>query len=152
MLGRLARWLRLSGYDVEYLRGRRDREILELASREDRVILSRDAMLCRRALKRGIRCLYVESGDVLDQLRQTVEKLGVRLSETPVYSRCPKCNGEIIKAGKESIARVPDMVRENVEEFWECARCGQVYWEGSHWRNIKKVVRQVRDVQDTEEG
>ncbi len=152
MLGRLARWLRLSGYDVAYLKRRRDKEILDLAAREDRILLSRDSLLCQRAQKMGVRCLFVESSDVLEQLKQAVEKLGIRLSDTPVYSRCPKCNGEIIKAGEESIARVPEMVRERVEEFWECSECGQVYWEGSHWRNIKDVVRKVRDVQDTEEG
>lgn len=152
MLGRLARWLRLSGYDVVYGRQRQDKELLDLARREGRVLLSRDSRLCQRAAKEGVKCLYIESGDVVEQLAQAIKKLGIRLSDTPVYSRCPRCNGEIIKAGKESIARVPEMVRKRIEEFWECAECGQVYWEGSHWKNIKRVVRMVRDVQDTGEG
>lgn len=152
MLGRLARWLRLSGYDVAYLRQRRDRDVLERAKKEGRVLLSRDGQLCQRARKEGVKCLYVESGDVVEQLAQAIRELGIRLSDTPVYSRCPRCNGEIIRAGEESIARVPEMVRKRVDEFWECSECGQVYWEGSHWRNIKKVVRMVRDVQDTGEG
>jgi hypothetical protein len=152
MLGRLARWMRLSGYDVTYLRGWRDKDILMLAAKENRILLSRDSALCQRASKKKIKCLYVKNGDVLGQLRQVVEELQVELSETPGCSRCPKCNGEIIKAEEESISRVPENVKDSVEEFWECTACGQVYWEGSHWRNIREVVRKVRDVQDSREG
>lgn len=155
MLGRLARWLRLSGYDVAYLSAcSSDDEVLRLAAKEKRLLLSRDSKLCRRAGKHGLGCLYIESGDFYEQLRQVVEQLGVRLYDTPEFSRCPRCNGEIKKAGEKNVlSRVPEGVRERLREFWECSACGKVYWEGSHWRNIKEVVRKVReDVPDTGQG
>lgn len=152
MLGRLARWLRLSGYDVVYYRGLQDDEILEHAFKERRLLLSRDSALCRQAGKAGIKYLYVRGGDFIDQMRQVMTELNIKFYDTPIYSRCPKCNGEIIRAGEESIGRVPEMVRSRISEFWECSECGQVYWEGSHWKNIRKVIRRVKDVQDSGEG
>jgi hypothetical protein len=154
MLGRLTRWLRLSGYDVAYLSSRSDDdEVLRRAAREERLLLSRDAKLCQRAQKQGLRCFRIESGDFYEQLKQVVNQLNVKLYETPEFSRCPRCNGEIKKARRENILdRVPEAVRERLSDFWECSACGKVYWEGSHWRNIKEVVRRVQgDVQDSEE-
>lgn len=152
MLGRLTRWLRLSGHDVVYFSSREsDDEILELIAKENRHLLSRDAKLCQRAARQELGHLFIESGDILEQLKQVVRHLHLELYETPEFSRCPRCNSEIKKVGREEIVdRVPEMIRERLSAFWECTACGKVYWEGGHWNNIKEVVRKIQgDVQDS---
>jgi hypothetical protein len=142
MLGKLARWLRLSGYDVLYRSDIEDDEILE----ENRIILTRDSKLFRRALKENKEALLISSGRLEDQLRQMIVEKGIVVKDTPEYSRCPKCNGDIVGAKKDKIrGSVPDKVLESVEEFWVCRNCGKVYWYGSHWESIRKIVKDIRD-------
>jgi hypothetical protein len=132
MLGKLARWLRLSGYDVTYLsEGLNDREILDLAAGEGRILLTRDSQLHRSAEKRWIKAVLIESNHLVKQLRQLVRCAGVKLQEAPLFSRCPLCNGEIAQAE---------------EGLWRCAECGKVYWEGRHWENIRRTIEEVKDV------
>jgi hypothetical protein len=142
MLGKLARWLRLSGYDVLYRSDIEDDEILK----EDRIILTRDSKLFRRALKENKEALLISSGRLEDQLKQMIVEKGIVVKDTPEYSRCPKCNGDIVGAEKDKIrGSVPDKVLESVEEFWVCRNCGKVYWYGSHWKSIRKIVKHIRD-------
>lgn len=147
MLGRLTRWLRLSGYDVEYSSmGLGDAEILDLASKDKRVLLTRDLNLYQGAEKRGVSAVLVESGDIVEQLKQLIDNQGVSLSSTPLFSRCPVCNGEIIAAKKETLEGVlPGSLLRKVKEFWQCSVCEKVYWEGRHWEKIKKTIEKVRD-------
>jgi hypothetical protein len=92
MLGRLVRWLRLSGYDTEYPRDAGDQGILELARDERRVLLTRDKGLHDRAVAEGMASMYIRDNDINSQLRQMMEA-GVEIRDTPACSRCPACNG-----------------------------------------------------------
>ena len=146
MLGRLTRWLRLSGYDVKYLSGASDdEEILDLAIAERLVLLTQNAALYRSARKLGIRAVFVESGAIVEQLKQMIGALGVHLYNTPFFSRCPVCNGEIEGAEKEELGgELSENVLTGTREFWRCADCGKIYWEGRHWENIRKMIEEVR--------
>jgi|Deesub1362A_J573_1020465.scaffolds.fasta_scaffold00166_32 hypothetical protein len=142
MMGKLARWLRLSGYDVLYSRYYSDEEVLNKAAK--RVILTRDAELAEKALKSGREVILFSSNSLQDQLRQLIRNKGIVLKETPENSRCPLCNGEIKKLEKGKVKnKVPGGILAVVEEFWECRDCGKIYWHGSHWDKIKKTVRDL---------
>ena len=145
MLGRLARWLRISGYDVVYVAGMEDDEILEMASAEGgRVLVSRDEDLCRKAAKAGVQYVLIRSGEILDQLRQMKREAGVEFHGEPTFSRCPLCNGEVGRADKREVeGKVPEEVLDRVPEFWQCRDCGRVYWHGSHWDGIRDMVGRI---------
>jgi hypothetical protein len=143
MLGKLARWLRLSGYDVYYSRSAEDEELLNVAQREGRVLLTRDTTLAEKARKLGTKVVLVESNSIEEQLIQLRKELGLSYEKTPAKALCPECNGEILEVSKSEVSElVPQGVLEAHEEFYRCSQCGKVYWYGSHWRSItKRVVR-----------
>ncbi|MDP6459847.1 MAG: Mut7-C RNAse domain-containing protein, partial [Candidatus Hydrothermarchaeota archaeon] len=122
-----------------------DGEILDLATAERRVLLTRDAALYRSARKRGVTAVFVESGAIVEQLKQMIGALEVHLYNTPFFSRCPVCNGELKETEKEKLeGEFPENVLTGAREFWRCADCGKIYWEGRHWENIRKMIEEVR--------
>ncbi|MCD6372083.1 MAG: Mut7-C RNAse domain-containing protein [Thermococcus sp.] len=144
MLGRLARWLRLYGYDTLY-GVEDDDEILEIAGREDRIILTRDSGLAERARKLGLEVILLGSNSLEGQARE-LKRFGVEFQELfPQNARCPKCNGLIRSVPKENVRdKVPPKVYENYDEFYVCEDCGQVYWPGRQWREMLKIDRKLR--------
>jgi hypothetical protein len=144
MLGALARWLRLLGYDTLYARDWPDGKILEEAERGDRIIVTRDRGLYRRALRRGARAVLV-SDDLPRALAKLSVAAGVKLEADPDDSRCPLCNSPLRRASKSEVrGRVPPEVLEAYSEFWLCSGCGQVYWRGTHWRTIERTLAEAR--------
>ena len=144
MLGKLARWLRMSGYDVVYSNDLEDEELLELAASEGRVLLTRDRELYQRAVKRKVDVELVTSNDFVERLRQLRKKRKLTIRDSPAYSRCPVCNGELEKAEKAEIeGEVPEGAFEANVDFWRCKACKKVYWKGSHWEKIREVVERL---------
>ena len=136
MLGSIARWLRLMGYDTIYERDRPDTDILERAKLEGRILLTRDKVLAERAGPWG---LYVSSRDLDAQLEQVVEEFGLKFDEG--LSRCTSCNGELIAITPEEAAEgVPDGALRSNDQFFRCGSCGKYYWKGSHWKNIRRTM------------
>jgi uncharacterized protein with PIN domain len=132
MLGSLARWLRMMGYDTAYERDRKDSAVLERATKEGRILLTRDWELSQRARDRGF---YVESDDLDQQLRQVV--VAFHLEAHVAMDRCTACNGQLERVPKGAIADlIPKATYETHDEFYRCRSCGKVYWKGSHWNNI----------------
>jgi uncharacterized protein with PIN domain len=128
MLGTLARWLRFMGYDTAYPGPLDDSELLLLASREDRILLTRDKELASRSS----RVVRIRSDDLEEQIREVSLALELRIVDP--LSRCSLCNAVLVSAQREDVAdRVPAGVRARHETFWRCPTCGRVYWQGSHW-------------------
>lgn len=146
MLGSLARWLRLMGYDTRYERDRCDTEILERARLEDRILLTRDKKLAERAKERGI---YIDVRDLDDQVRQVILAFGLTFDEE--LSRCTACNGELMLVSREEASKgVPEGALRSNEQFYRCRSCGKYYWKGSHWKNIRmKLESLARPDQDS---
>ena len=147
MLGKLARWLRLAGHDVIYIgdlkvpAGEQDDALLSLSRREDRVLLTCDIELHRRARRAGVRSAFVQGSDLVDQLVQVSRRSGSKIHIRPENSRCPMCNGMLEEAGKEDVGgKVPANVLEGQSEFWRCSSCGKIYWKGSHWKTIVEMA------------
>lgn len=154
MLGKLVRWLRFSGYDVEYSNKYADVELLKKTSFSERILLTRDLELFNRAKKMGIKTVLIESGQLVDQLVQLKGHFGINLKENPEESLCPVCNGKIVSIEKGRVkGKVPEGVFENIPQFYKCVSCKKIYWEGTHWENIKRIVQKIEnDVQYSERG
>jgi uncharacterized protein with PIN domain len=138
MLGSLARWLRILGYDADYANQRDDAELVRIARAENRVLLTRDQELAGR---RGVRALLVESQSLDEQLDQVTAAFP--LAAGAHSSRCPVCNTALIQATPEEVAdRVPAYVLAHHRHFQRCPGCGRIYWRGSHWRNMQARLKQ----------
>jgi len=142
MLGRLATWLRLLGCDVEYFREITDEELVERASRDGRVILTRDLELSRRRKARGNHFL-VRGDGYREQLRQVVERFSID-PFARILTRCLRCNLPLERIDPtEARRRVPPFVYETQREFRGCGRCGRIYWRGTHRFNAIRLVREM---------
>lgn len=142
MLGGLARWLRAAGYDAAFEYGIDDRDLIRRAQETGRVLLSSDGpMFERNVIKNGVvRALYVpQQLSKLDQLAFVMETLRLPLRE----ARCMACGGDLAEVPKHSIAgEAPPLAYRNCEQFWRCARCGKLFWHGTHWQ---KIVRRLQE-------
>lgn len=134
MLGRLAVWLRLLGFDTCDARDRPDSWLLRRARDEGRVLLTQDLALSRAA---SAATYYVDAGEVEGQLTEVIRAFGLRFDRARLLSRCTRCNRLIERVAAESVAdRVPPAVRERQRDFFRCPSCDRVYWEGDHCRRI----------------
>jgi uncharacterized protein with PIN domain len=140
MLGSLARWLRLLGYDADYDNRRDDAELVRLARAENRVLLTRDREL---AARRGVQALFIVSQVLDEQLAQVTAAFPRPEESEP--ARCPVCNTALVPATPEELAdRLPAYVLRKYRDFRRCPGCGRVYWPGSHWRNMQIRLRRRR--------
>lgn len=136
MLGRLAKWLRLLGYDTAYETDCTDHELARRARAEGRVLLTRDRELARR---RGLETLLIESEQLEQQIEEVQEALGP--PPDPSLSRCSVCNVVLEDVSADEVAdRVPPYVLETHTEFRHCPGCGRVYWSGSHVRHMSEQL------------
>ena len=128
MLGSLARWLRFMGYDTAYPEPTSDRDLIDMARREDRILLTRDKELAGRVRD----AVGIRSDDLDEQIREVAAVLPLRLIDP--LSRCSLCNSVLLPVSRDAIEElVPVGVRSRHEEFWRCPSCQRVYWQGSHW-------------------
>jgi len=138
MLGRLAKWLRLAGYDTAYWRDGSDEELMAAARAEGRLILTRDHQLAGR---RGVWALFVAS-ETLDA--QTAEVRAVLGGDPQPFTRCPECNAALADLPHAAaVDLVPPYVWRTQTQFRRCPDCGRVYWKGTHWPAL--AARLVED-------
>lgn len=145
-LGRLAVYLRLAGFDCQYRNDLQDQEIVTVALAEHRTILTRDrGLLKRRAVTHGY---LVRATDPRTQLMEVVDHFDLHSAVTP-FSRCPLCNGPVDVVAKGDIGHVlPPRVALTQQEFRRCRDCQHVYWKGSHYRSIARLLEQVRSTHE----
>ncbi|MEW6681245.1 MAG: Mut7-C RNAse domain-containing protein [bacterium] len=136
MLGKLARWLRIMGYDTKYCNRILDEELIKQAKEEERILLTRDRVLAERMV---VPCLLIKSGDIEDQLKQVIKRFS--LDTENIFTRCPSCNGELEEIEKErAYHNVPEIVFSRYADFSICKGCGKYYWKGNHWEKIKESL------------
>ncbi|MBM4267317.1 MAG: hypothetical protein FJ144_12030 [Deltaproteobacteria bacterium] len=138
MLGRLARWLRLLGFDALHRKELPGRRLLTLAAREGRVVLTRDRRLARVGAR--VPVLVIASDRFRDQLREVdrVYPLGGVRGRAP---RCGDCNVAIESLDPAAVpASVPEYVRDTQSEFWRCPRCRRTFWAATHRERMAAEV------------
>ncbi len=147
MLGKLTRWLRLLGYDVKYSRSLNDEQLIEIAKRESRILLTRDLKLYRQATVQRINSFFVERTTEAKKLASLAKRFNLKLDFNVTVSRCPKCNARIKPVAKEEIAdKVPETTASYYDEFWRCSNCEKIYWQGAHWKRINKTLEEAKEV------
>jgi uncharacterized protein with PIN domain/sulfur carrier protein ThiS len=140
-LGRLARYLRMLGFDTLYENAAPDRQLVGISRTERRVLLTRDRnLLMHRELTHGV---FVRGDRPRDQLRHVVERLDLRSDCLP-FSRCMNCNAALEEIDRSAvIGEVPPTVERTQRHFRRCTGCRHVYWRGTHYERMLKLVNSV---------
>ena len=146
MLGNIAKKLRLFGFDSEYFSDIDDSKLIEKAKNENRTIISRDRLLIDRAKKNEISSIYITKEKELDQFLEILETTHLQLDEiSGNTARCPKCNSSTSQIEKLKIRnKIPEGVLEYNDKFWKCEGCDQIYWEGTHIKNLQEFVHKIK--------
>jgi len=140
MLGSLARWLRLMGFDAAFEADLPDAALARRAAAEGRWLLTRD----RELAAAGPRTVLIRSEGLEDQLVETFTRLGLVPDPRLVGTRCAACNGTVRPVAREAVAgRVPPFVMATAEAFRACEGCGRVYWRGSHVTRIEERIARI---------
>jgi uncharacterized protein with PIN domain len=141
MLGNLARWLRILGFDTAYQSSILDPELVRRSLAEGRHILTRDKAL--REEWRVSHCMVLESDDVEEQLEEVFRRFGLE-DEIRLFTRCALCNSVLESLDwEEARDRVPARVHESHDSFAACPECRRVYWEGSHTQRIRNRMKRI---------
>ena len=141
MLGSMAKWLRILGYDTKYVKNMKDEEIAKIAREEERILLTRDKKLASK-FKNSI---YLENNGLKNQLRRIIKELALEIDDKNLLTRCIICNEKIEKIDKEKVkGMVPEHVYESHEEFYICPKCKRIYWIGTHFENMKKFIENIK--------
>ena len=144
MVGKLARWLRVLGFDVAYSNTFSDDEIVRLAEAESRIILTRDTSFASR--RNLPQTLLVDSDHYKEQVRQVLRRFN--LKEFKIFSRCVECNTPLQEVDKEAVfERIPPYVYLTQERFAACPSCKRVYWRGTH---TEKMLQRIVSVLNLE--
>ncbi|MGC9009740.1 MAG: Mut7-C RNAse domain-containing protein [Sulfolobales archaeon] len=149
MLGNLARWLRILGYDTLYSNRYSDYRILKISEEDRRVLVTRDRGLFIRAKKNNLEAVLIETESVEEMLRILRKRYNIRLEVDPNDTRCPACNYPLKRTTSltEVAGKVSSEIASKYREFWVCYRCGKVYWRGNHWKTIEKTLERARSVE-----
>jgi len=146
MLGNIAKKLRLFGFDSEYFSDIDDSKLIEKAKKENRIIISRDQNLIERAKKNKILSVYITKENEIEQFLEIIETTNLQFDEISGDSaRCTKCNSLTSEINKFEIEnKIPQGVLEYHDKFWKCDRCDQIYWEGTHIKNLQEFVHKIK--------
>jgi uncharacterized protein with PIN domain len=146
MLGKLARWLRMLGQDVTYSTELSDSEFLDVAKKENRVLLTKDLELYKRAIARGIEAFYVEGETESSRLAELAHRYAIMLAVDMEKSHCPICNTKLKATPKEQLtSELEKNTLIYYDKFWKCHNCGQVYWQGAHWKQITNTINEAKE-------
>jgi len=154
MIGRLARWMRLIGCDVEYLNDIPDDQLLKRAASEHRILLTCDLALYRNAVAKGVDAFLISGKDQAEKLAKVAKRFNLQLEVDTNISRCPTCGSPIKRVAKTEVkGKIPSATFKAYDEFWICSNqdCGKVYWQGSHWKKIDEVLTRAKKLLSKQE-
>ena len=147
MLGTLAKWLRILGFDTFYANAEMsDEDLLNIAKGENRTIFTRDKELIIRGKKKNQNFMAIETTDLDLQLNQVLKH--VNIDEKSILSRCTLCNTVLDTVEKNKAqGKIPSKVFENNEKFWFCSKCNKFYWMGSHYNEMINKIDKIKKLQ-----
>jgi uncharacterized protein with PIN domain len=150
MLGKLARKLRIFGFDTVYLSDIDDENIIKLAIHTKRNLLTKDKQLYKRSLKLYIPCLLITFENESDNLISILKRYGIKFvySVTNDFTRCTMCNGEIKSIKRDILPstlkeNIPKKVIENNSIFYKCTKCEKIYWNGTHIQELNILIDKI---------
>ncbi len=143
-VGKLAKWLRVLGYDTLFINGLDDDELIRIAMNEGRILLTKDTrILRRRVVYNGeLKLVLIRDDDVKEQLRQVVQTLN--LDHSKPFALCLECNEPLIPREKEEVQDlVPPYVFKTQTQYMQCPSCQRIYWRGTHWQRMKRELEKL---------
>jgi len=144
-VGKLAKWLRIMGYDSLFFNQKDDGRMIGIALREGRTILTRDSqIMARRLVTSGrLKALLIKKDDPKEQLAEVVEKLNLDYHRKP-FSVCLECNQPLVPRSREEVRDlVPPYVFKTREQYMQCPACQRVYWQGTHWQRMSRELEEL---------
>jgi uncharacterized protein with PIN domain len=133
------------GQDVIYSVQLDDNHLLGLAEAENRVLLTKDLELYRRAIGRGLDAFYVEGKTEPEGLAKVAGRYSLELAVDMGKSHCPICNTLLETVGKEKLKNLLEpKTYKHYKQFWQCPKCKQIYWQGAHWERICGTLRMAQ--------
>lgn len=144
-VGRLARWLRIAGFDTIFINDLDDNRLVRLALSESRVLLTKDTqILKRRVVATGrLKVILIESEEVKAQLRQVIKALNLGDKIKP-FTLCLECNQPLVPREKEEVeGLVPPYVFKTQTQYMQCPSCHRVYWRGTHWQRMSRELEKI---------
>jgi uncharacterized protein with PIN domain len=144
MLGTLAKWMRIFGFDTFYANSEiDDRELIDICKKENRILITRDKTLIQIARRENIKTIEINTVDINEQIKKVISDREIDLKK--VLSRCILCNTIVDEIKKDEVkSRVPKKVYYNNEKFWLCKKCDKIYWKGSHFENMIDKINEIK--------
>ena len=144
-VGKLAKWLRMMGYDTRFFDGSDDSHMISIALAEGRVILTRDTQIMRRRLVTSgqLKAILIQSDNAEQQMRQVIDSLKLDCQFKP-FSICLECNQPLLPRSKEQVKDlVPPYVFQTQVQYMECPNCHRIYWRGTHWQAMTEKLKKL---------
>jgi uncharacterized protein with PIN domain len=143
--GKLARWLRIMGYDTLFFKDIEDGLLVEIAMKEGRVVVTRDTQIAKRRVSANgsLRVILSRDDDPKRQLLQVMKELNLDCRQLQ-FTRCLECNRRLVSRSKEEVKDlVPPYVFGTQTQYMQCPSCRRIYWQGTHWQRMKKALEEI---------
>jgi len=141
MLGKLAKWLKILGFDALFFSKIKDDELLAIARSESRILLTRDTALIQQA--KDVETLFLESEEWQDQVQQVLEHFNLRKKVNP-HTRCIDCNVVLKNLPRKNAKNlVSAFVFERADSFALCPDCGRIFWRGTHFKDMEAQIQEI---------
>jgi uncharacterized protein with PIN domain len=143
--GKLARWLRMMGYDTLFFKDIEDGRLVDMAMKEGRVVVTRDTQIAKRrvAASGSLKVILTRDDDPRKQLLQVMKELSLDCRQM-LFTRCLECNRRLKPRSKEEVKDlVPPYVFSTQTQYMQCPSCSRVYWQGTHWRRMKSALEEI---------
>jgi len=140
-VGKLARWLRMLGYDTIFINNIDDGELVSIALMERRVVVTKDTQIMLRRVVTGgrVKAVLIEDDDPRDQFRQLMH--AVNLDQECKFTRCLECNRPLEPRSRDEVeGLVPPYVFKTQTQYQQCPACKRIYWRATHWQHMSQVL------------
>ena len=145
-VGKLAKWLRIIGYDTLFFKDIDDGELVEMALAENRILLTRDTNIMKRRIVASgeVHTILIADDRAKNQLGQVIDTLNLETDSR--FSRCIECNQLLADRAKKDIKDlVPPYVFKTQQLYMQCPSCDKIYWRGTHWDKMDKELKDLRN-------
>jgi uncharacterized protein with PIN domain len=153
-VGKLAKWLRMMGYDTLFFKGSDDSRMVSTALDEGRVILTRDTQIMKRRVvtSRRLKAILIKSDKPELQMQQVINDLNLDCQFRP-FAICLECNQPLLERSKQQVeGRVPPYVFQTQNQYVECPVCHRIYWRGTHWQRMTSKLKKFGEYQQKEDS
>jgi uncharacterized protein with PIN domain len=141
MLGKLAKWLKILGFDALFFSKIEDDELLTIARKEGRILLTKDTGLIQQA--KDVETLFLESEEWQDQVQQVLEHFSLWEKVNP-HTRCIDCNVVLKNLSKKNAKNlVSAFIFDKADSFALCPSCGRVFWRGTHFKDMEAQIKEI---------